>query len=803
MKKNLLIALLLAFTFGVSAQRITTQKPKGIKKEAAVAVKNSPLADVKPVRMEAAGVKSVFDSPVKEVLSSKILKDGSDYRVVRLQNGLTKKQLLPKPGSALSKKIKPNDNPRIENLLSDDDGSLVESFEGWDGATLDWLPAGWTDESKTGSPVTTDMYGDPVNFTWKTTDDSGAFSTPAKDGHCYAHCQFAFPYTILSGSDEVLIIPPTSDEWLISPAVEVKADFSWKFYLHINPFWARFDYETFEFTALKTHIETLISEDNGATWTRLWNSDDFMLSFTDEELYETMGDFPWYYVKFDLSSYVGKTVKTAVRYIDDDGESAMVDMFTIGLLQPQAYYEVPEASFITGYSADYYELNADILQSFAYTPVQWNGYSIDADAVSWSFGAYGTFTEAQPLVTLPFDLIDPPVLTATSNVGSATYQWGTTYPYLFTGGTMGDIGVPEYHIGNYDKRFGFTRYSDINAEGMADYGTFKGVSNYFAKPASNYAIDTIFVHVGNLVAKAGEPVKLAVYKINDDSTLGDTLGIAEAYPEDFIFAFNSNGLDYYTVPFIFKALDPETMLESDTWLDINSPILVEFYNYESAYIFFQYEDNPDGYNYAYISFEEGVMPLSDFGIYTSALFDMTATLPFLYTEDNKYDAPVAGGSKSFDITTYWHPNGWWLDEELPDWITFGSLTLNQSTGVATLPVNVAALPSGVTGRSANIELASYACNLTLQVKQGDGEYLSVNTVISNQETVKAARQGDNFILSYPAKAGSVSVYTISGQKLSTYELNPKGVFTLPASNLAKGVYLLKFDGLNKSVKIVK
>ncbi|MDR1811161.1 MAG: hypothetical protein LBR34_12315 [Prevotella sp.] len=830
MKRNLFIVALCAISLGLTAQSVSTQKPKGKPATAARAVVKAPDLKAKQVELKTVNRKAVTEQ-VKSVLSSKKLNNGMEYRIVKMDNGRIKKQLLrPSKSSALANKITPNTHDRALALTADDDGSINESFEGWDGETPDWLPQGWTDYNMNGSPSNViDAYGDIVNYTWRVSE--GTMFTPVFDGNYAARCQFEMPYYIGTEDEPVEVVPPTTDEWLISPAVEVKADYQWSFYLYYDPLFARFNgfvetgevdedgwpvYE-YKLDGEHTTVKALITDDNGTTWTELWNSQNYMNSYTDDELWEMYygNGFPWLLLKFDLTNYLGKTVKVAIQYLDDDGESVMVDRFTLGFPQPDAFYSLPAGFLISGFSPDYYALNSDVTIGQAYTPVQWNSSSLDAESVVWDFGEGQTYNtagdtygddyrireETNPQVSLPFFYSLPPVLTATGKGGkTASYQWGETNPSLFSGGTISDYAGKVFGAGNYDLRHRFAIYSDVNAEGMADYGTFKGVANYFEKPAAAYMVDTIYVHAGNVVPKTGEPVKLNVYKVNEDGTMGNILATSEVEPEDIQAAFSNNGLDYYTIPFTFKALDPETGFETDTWLEINSAILVEFYNYESADIFFQYENHPDGSSYAYVSLEEG--DWLDLGG-TSALFDMNVYFPFFVAENDKYDAPATGGTNNFDITWYWEPNYWWMEETLPDWVKIDGVSVNQQTLVATMPITVDPLPEGVTGRAYNITIKSFACKLTLQIKQGDADYLSINQVVSKGIAPTAARLGDDFKLSYPAGVSAVSVYSISGQLVAAYPLPANGSFILPAARLAKGVYTLKFNGVNQAVKVVK
>jgi hypothetical protein len=156
---------------------------------------------------------------------------------------------------------------------------------------------------------------------------------------------------------------------------------------------------------------------------------------------------------------------------------------------------------------------------------------------------------------------------------------------------------------------------------------------------------------------------------------------------------------------------------------------------------------------------------------------------------------------SFDIDNIW------LENEMPEWINIevdnsyfaGS---DQISNLLLFFFSAEALPAGMKGRSAEIVLASYGITASLQVKQGDAPWVGVPSIGVN-EVFKAVREGDNFVLSYPASSTSVAVYSASGQKVGEYKLNADGTATIPASNWAKGIYLFKFNGSNRAVKVLK
>ncbi|MDR1880259.1 MAG: T9SS type A sorting domain-containing protein [Tannerellaceae bacterium] len=817
MKRNLLLLVWLVAGICASAQPVSTTGSKTRK----ALVNHTGQVTATRVEKKMMGERSILtDSKVKEVISSKKMKDGSIYRIVRLDNGMIKKQLL-NPSRKLKNKISTPSKPRSKAGVkaTATEGSFFEGFEGWDGETRDWIPDGWVDESKLNTPSSLIDGEYEYNFTWETTDPGSFSPVDPTDGAYYAFVSFVPPYPIGD-----VTLDTRQDEWLISPSVTVEeADYVWDFDLYYDPLFsllAGYNEETemYEFGELRTVIEAHISTDNGATWAKKWDNREDAAQYSEDELWELMGAFPWVRVTIDLSEYAGQEIKTAIRYINDDGESAYVDAVTIGYPpvrypKVEASYRRPEGYLISGYSDDYRYLDGlNLIAGNAYTPTEWKGNVKNADAVSWDFD--GTvFNETEPIITLPYNVYDTPVLSASNGGGTTEFQLGVEgdYNWMKLGGTnTWDVGEEEpelqlFGLGNYDPQYQSFRFSDLNAEGLIDYGTFKGVANLFEKPTGTYIFETLNVHAANVVAKEGEPIKLEIYAVDEEGNVGGLIASSEAYPSDLIVGFEDDGDNYQTIPFKFKKVDPETGREEDTYLEINSAFVAELTNYESAYILFQ-DESSSGDAYAYVVLEEGYLPLEYFGA-TSALFDIDAAFPFLLLEDegeeaNKYAAPDAGGTKEFNIISLWTPDGWWYEEDLPDWIALGEKITDEETGVVTLPVTVAALPEGVSGRNADIKIASYGCSLTLQIKQGDSSFTGLSTVRTS--AVKAVRQGDAFWLSYPKGTTSVAVYTIAGQKVSEHTLNASGTHVLPAANLSKGVYILKFSGkTTETVKVVK
>lgn len=87
--------------------------------------------------------------------------------------------------------------------------TYMESFEGWDGVTADWLPEGWS-EINTDEVMPTRNNGE---YTWHVINPENSKTLPkASDGKYYA----AIGYAKDENGDDIY-----SDEWLISPAFKL------------------------------------------------------------------------------------------------------------------------------------------------------------------------------------------------------------------------------------------------------------------------------------------------------------------------------------------------------------------------------------------------------------------------------------------------------------------------------------------------------------------------------------------------------------------------------------------------------
>jgi hypothetical protein len=173
---------------------------------------------------------------------------------------------------------------------------------------------------------------------------------------------------------------------------------------------------------------------------------------------------------------------------------------------------------------------------------------------------------------------------------------------------------------------------------------------------------------------------------------------------------------------------------------------------------------------------------------------------YITSDKNRIEASPAGGTYTFSVVPFWNSIG--LLEEAPEWITLTKNDLyTETTWRSDVTATIQPLPDGETGRWADLRIGTWGAETIVRVVQGD---VTGIPSINGKSLVSAVRQGDRFVLTYPAGTSSVAVYNVAGQRIAEYALNSGGTYSIPASNLPKGVYLLKFAGkTNETIKVIK
>lgn len=177
---------------------------------------------------------------------------------------------------------------------------------------------------------------------------------------------------------------------------------------------------------------------------------------------------------------------------------------------------------------------------------------------------------------------------------------------------------------------------------------------------------------------------------------------------------------------------------------------------------------------------------------------------YLQAEEDAINVDAAGG----DVTVVLHtmrPDVKLNTKTLPEGVTIKSQVDNfgapaegeyYADYTSTITVSIAA------NAARTFDLTWHTPGAYETVTFYQGEDRAIDGAAANKE-VNAVREGDVYRLTYPAAATAVSVYNVAGQRVAKYSLNNNGETTIPADKLTNGVYILKFEGINAAVKVLR
>ena len=789
MRKLLLIMLM--FAVGISASMAQTIRTGAAgNKSAAVSVKpintqSLTTKSMKDVKMQMAPFALSALNQEKKVISS-VTRGDKKIEVLKNADGTYSKRLV---SDKSVHKIDRNKTAAANKSASD--YTLFESFEDWDGSP-NWTPDGWSRNNKT--DFTTWDMSEAVDLIFE--------SVYPTDGDYMAWVDWGIDFD----DDDDPIFSDTRDEMLISPSfTPVEGD---NLYFDVNyaALWMFLD--IFEFEIMLTNpvfnLQAFISTDDGATWTTLWDAaaDE---GYTEDDLWDYDSN-EWYSKKISLESYIGKPVKIAFRYTDRDGGDYLgLDNIAVRGSNPTALYMHPQGYFKVGLTPDWGGYSADLLFGHAYDQTIWRNLSTESDAYSWEFdnpdGSNSILKSAEknPNVPYPFGpLFDIPSLSATAGKSSSTYQWGTEDTrLLIPGGELAPrFGGETPSCGNYDLSYKFYSYYDQSGDyyfGTTSDNFIEGVANYFEKPVHKYMLDGVWAALGDFQGfPAATEFTMVIHRVVD-GYLTDEIATATCTPADV----KSIAATAFTMPFnSFKTIDPETGLEVESdYLEIEDAIVIEikgFNNIPGSSISFcvqEFNSDPTGNNYAYLFLDDG--RFTHYNASTSLLFNLDIVYSYLFADSDEFIAPAAGGEKTFEVISYYSPDDWWLEEDLPEWVS-ANVDFDEKTWDIQLNLVAQPLPAGMTSREATVKIATYGADMSILVKQGSGTGLSVITIADT----KVINKGNHFELGYSSDYSAISVYNIAGQKIAAYQLPATGTFIVPADNYTKGIYLFSFTGAN-------
>lgn len=463
----------------------------------------------------------------------------------------------------------------------------------------------------------------------------------------------------------------------------------------------------------------------------------------------------------------------------------------------------------------------------------WTFQNLSTGATSYSWKANGSefSTETDAPLNVGIGMYYMPELTASDGSTSSTYKYGSSKSNQFVIAGL-DTRFP---VVNADINTNVTNSANANFYSVSTdtpyaFGTgltynsakSKGIWSIYEKPNGALNVDTISLLLysdSNIPMPTDGKLSLSVIKLNAEGKITtDTIASSTCLGADLINTFTySSGEKVFAAPFVFKKYTAGG-IERKYDLVINDAFAIVVTGYDqTGFDLGFFVDYKSAENTAYIQFAEGFLSYNNNMNLYFQLHGLFNT--FLPVEDVlTVTAPTEGGYATYvspDDGVSYHPEiystflpvdadnveVWTIDA--PDWIQFEyDDTYFEQYSAVILGLNADALPAGKTGRTGTVVVESKGTSITYTVVQGDG----VNSISSASVDAKAAvvKSNDSFVLTYAADYSSVAVYNVAGKLVGNYTLPADGKFTVPSTNLTKGVYLFKFAGKStQTVKVIK
>lgn len=828
MKKNVLFSVLCIAGMLPSLAQTTQDNRLEPSSQTRVARQAEALQLKARTRTENMRAIPVMQTGRMQTVASKNAGNGVTIELVKDNKGNVYRQLRDRNRNTL--KIS---NPAMARVTAATQGTtFLESFEGYtEDKGTDWIPEGWEEINAEGNVPMPEIN---INNTWYVSESTGSMGflpiTPYGRYECFVH----FSYDI----EDQGIKAVDQDEWLITPSITPQEGDNLYFAAAINYGnvynSAYFDWGTYTYSKRETvyNLIVMVSVDGGE-WEELWNAEKEIVSkMTDSEIYAEWG-LEYRDYKADLSKYTGKNIKVAFRYIRGgggfEGDSMILDQVLVGSPRPGALYKHPDGFFLMGYDKQM-RATAPTLFGPAYIENTWiNQSSTHSETFEWSTtdpedienGGTVSTTDRDLIVAYPFSSVPVPELTARiAGAEDSVYVWnktlsdemGAVSQVIHGGNTTvtfeGDDTETVLGAGNYDWARGMAAWT-ANEDG--DYlfgkpsdqtmwsGELDGIASSYTKPSAKYTISNIWLTLADFDADDDAEIQLIVHRLIDNQ-MADTIATAKCLGAE-VEKLTIDGVGtLYNMPF---ALADSKTGEKGV-IEIEDAIFVEIKGFTSDKIrslapLNQYEesDYKEVNSYGVVIQEDydgnitrNFLTLTDF--YSPFMLGMDVAYPFMVSEKTIVNIPLAGGSQEVNVNSFYKAEAWQIEDTLPEWLKAEGIDAQDGSTV----LKVTAEPSD-TERTAEIKVTVPGAEMTLTVKQN-------GTAVESHEAeaVTATVQGDVIVLTYNEGIDSVSVADAEGRTVANYNLPEGGHFAIPASALAKGMYILRFND-NTVVKVIK
>lgn len=521
----------------------------------------------------------------------------------------------------------------------------------------------------------------------------------------------------------------------------------------------------------------------------------------------------------------------------------------------KAGYKIPKGVFVLGLENDLIPYNPTYVGGGS-EEIPWSFENLTTGAdesttYSWSI-ANNVFRDRDLSVILPMGTYETPILTAIGDSRS-TYQYGaeknlqgekpTAKPLIVGASETLPLTYADYTYGGLSIQFDAEHYVMGSGElGMAGFpfytedGGFevlteepikaKGVVTYFEKPMSPLSINNISV-VG--LSFSNQPLTddisltLEIRKVDENGKViltGDPLESSKVTSADlvpgsiekvFIAKFPFTETDEFGIP-----------VEKDFIMDQACAIVITGFDQEGCDFGVCIADatGPGRCGTSWIIMEDGTL-----GTYIfkeeeqkprfNAYVQLNGFFPYLHSLSEYAIVPDEGG-----VATYESDGGFYSPQfisnfpttgddaveivsEIPDWLTVTPSNPGfDEYKTIVYVVEGEPLPEGVDGRTATLEISNHGLRKSFKIYQGKDAIETISTTAADQ--YKVVRNGNDFVLSYPAGATSVMVVNALGQNVAQYDLPAGGQTTVPAAVLSNGLNIFKFNGAgNIAVKAMK
>ena len=506
-----------------------------------------------------------------------------------------------------------------------------------------------------------------------------------------------------------------------------------------------------------------------------------------------------------------------------------------------AYYMLPQGSFY--WSPD---LQQGIYMShFSYGPaygdMTFKNYSTGSKSQTWTYEVIEgedmvekTSTEKDLTLNYPFSLNSYPKLAASDGVNTSNYQYSDGKGFYITGGNpsmiiqqvgsswgmtgseiiMGSLSDPGYTSGlgvmDNNKSSWWGEFANKELQ-MQTNGKVAGFGVMLLKPDVPYALSQVFLNLSELVGDKNAEISLTIYKVKEEdgkmyvtdevvakstTTVGDAMAnyIADAYMLGFSFKQKEGELEKDITLTVDSSLFLQVEVPDGVTIapivDLSEEVMADYFN---SYTVFE-----DGMMmpWHYIAFTDQTQTKQYSVISWNMAFDVTYTWMFSADNDYEFDAPVEGGSKTFNINSLYIPDSWEVSDSndaLYNWVDYTPF-YDETTGEMTVTFDVAELPAETKGRYTYVTVSNPGSSARFTIVQGEAGVEGVET-----SAVVVSVVDGNFVVK-GSNTSMVDVYNVAGQKVASAAVD--GETVVNAENLAKGMYILKFND-NTAIKVVK